>query len=185
MRRPLSTFHLFAGATTLAFILGMQSIASQLIEPPTAPMSPPRPTVAALPANLPVTDANSERVSIHMASDRVEVSPGDLITLTIDIQNSDKSLRARGVEARLQMPAWLDLVSASATQGRVTLKNHTIKNHTGAIKPEKSARVIVIARLNRQAAETKSLLTAVTLVYREGSGTLVTRFSEGPVFRMR
>lgn len=184
MKRPVHTFQYLAGATALTLILGMQSLASQVLAPPASPLSPPRPTVAPLPASPQVMDANSNQVAIHLSSDRKTVAPGDLITLTIEIQNLEQDNKARGVESRYRIPGWLDLVSASASQGGLTLKNHTLKNTTGAIKPNRTARVTMIARVNRKVAEASNLFTAVTLVYREGSGETVTRLSKGLVLQM-
>jgi hypothetical protein len=185
MKRPVHSIQYLAGAMALTLIFSLQSIASQVLTPPASPLSPPRPTVAALPANPQVTEANSNQVTIYLSSDRKTVVPGDLITLTIEIQNLDQDNKARGVESRYKIPRWLDLVSASASQGGLTFKNHTLKNTTGAIKPNRTARVTMIARVNRKVAEASNLFTAVTLVYREGSGKTVTRLSDSLIIQMQ
>jgi LPXTG-site transpeptidase (sortase) family protein len=118
------------------------------------------------PSGPPVVDTSSVTgpglvdPAVSKAADVKHAKVGDIITFTITVTNYG-NLPAKDVVVTDTLPTVLDLISATASRGTVTITGRTVEVNLGDVLPAEVIKIIVKARVNTGA---KSSFTNTVLL---------------------
>jgi hypothetical protein len=143
---------------------------------------PTRPTVAPLATSTPQPPAEPSLADpeIDLQSNRNQVVPGDLVTLTMVVSNPHER-SARGVEARLPLNPALELVSVRADPPAalwLNPQNNTYKATIGSLAAGSSVRLQAVVRVKPDATIGGKLYTWGVVAYKTGQGAIATSTSD-------
>lgn len=143
---------------------------------------PPRPTVSPLatPTAQPLAKPSPAVPEIDLQSDRSQAAPGNLITLTLVVNNPHER-SARGVEARLPLNPALELVSMRADPPAalwLNPQNDTYKLAIGNLEAGSTVRLQAVLRVKPDAPVGGKLYVWGVVAFKNGSDASATRTSD-------
>lgn len=139
-------------------------------QPPDTPM-PPEPT----PTSKPSKPEPKPRLTIDKTASTSHVMPGGQVTFKIEVCNEGNAV-AEDVVVSDALPPELELMNASASQGKVVVEGNGMRAELGSIWPGYCAQVTIVARVRddldpgdriRNVASIDDLYTATEVIVAE------------------
>jgi uncharacterized repeat protein (TIGR01451 family) len=129
----------------LTFLFGQPSTASgsRLGFTPTPSDTPTLPVTI---TPQPPTPQPQPRLTITKTASPAEVLPGGLVTIVIEVCNEGDAI-AKDVVVSDALPPELEVVSASASQGRAVIEGNGVRGEFGDLLPGVCATLTIVARV--------------------------------------
>jgi uncharacterized repeat protein (TIGR01451 family) len=130
----------------LTFLFGQPNTAvgSALGFTPTSTSPPPTPSLTPTPTGG--DDKPSCHLTITKTASPTEVLPGDLVTIVIEVCNVGDAT-CEDVVVSDALPSELEVVSASASQGRAVIVGNGVRAEFGDLPPDGCATLTIVARV--------------------------------------
>jgi uncharacterized repeat protein (TIGR01451 family) len=130
----------------LTFLFGQPTTAtgSALGFTPTSTSPPPEPSLTPTPTDG--DDKPSCHLTITKTASPTEVLPGDTVTIVIEVCNVGDAT-CEDVVVSDALPSELDVVSASASQGRAVIEGNGVRAEFGDLIPGACATLTIVARV--------------------------------------
>ena len=120
------------------------------------------PTATPPPSTTPVKPPPSPRLTITKTADPAEVLPGDLVTFVIQVCNVGDAT-AENVIVSDALPAELEVVSASASQGPAIVVGNGVRAEFGDMLPGTCAELTIVARVRADVSPCSEIGNVATI----------------------